>query len=28
MTDIGVDELRHLLDPKGLTQGGIKGSSS
>jgi fumarate hydratase class II len=28
MTDIGIDELRRLLDPKALTQGGIKGSSS
>jgi fumarate hydratase class II len=28
MTDIGVDELRRLLDPKALTQGGIKGSNS
>jgi fumarate hydratase class II len=25
MTDIGVDELRRLLDPKALTEGGIRG---
>jgi fumarate hydratase class II len=27
MTDLDVDELRRLLDPKGLTGGGIKGGS-
>jgi fumarate hydratase, class II len=26
MTDLGVDELRRLLNPKGLTDGGIKGT--
>jgi len=28
MTDLGVDELRRLLDPKSLTEGGIKGAGS
>ena len=28
MTDLHVDELRRLLDPKGLTDGGIKGAGS
>jgi len=28
MTSLGVDELRRLLDPKGLTGGGVKGSGS
>jgi fumarate hydratase, class II len=28
MTDLPVDELRRLLDPKGLTDGGIKGTGS
>jgi fumarate hydratase class II len=28
MTDLGVDELRRLLDPKSLTGGGIKGTGS
>jgi fumarate hydratase, class II len=27
MTDLSVDELRRLLDPKSLTEGGIKGAS-
>jgi len=26
MTDLSVDELRRLLDPKSLTEGGIKGA--
>ena len=26
MTDLGIDELRRLLNPKGLTDGGIKGT--
>ena len=26
MTDLGIDELRRLLDPKSLTAGGIKGT--
>jgi fumarate hydratase class II len=28
MTDLGLDELRRLLDPKSLTEGGIKGAGS
>jgi fumarate hydratase, class II len=28
MTDLSVDELRRLLDPKSLTEGGIKGAGS
>jgi fumarate hydratase class II len=28
MTDLGEAELRRLLDPKGLTEGGIKGAGS
>jgi fumarate hydratase, class II len=28
MTNLGVDELRRLLDPKSLTEGGIKGGGS
>jgi fumarate hydratase class II len=28
MTDLGLDELRRLLDPKSLTEGGIKGSGT
>jgi fumarate hydratase class II len=28
MTDLGVDELRRLLDPRSLTAGGIKGGPS
>jgi fumarate hydratase class II len=28
MTDLGLDELRRLLDPKSLTGGGIKGAGS
>jgi fumarate hydratase class II len=28
MTDVSREELRHLLDPKALTEGGIKGSGS
>ena len=28
MTDLGVDELRRLLDPRSLTEGGIKGGPS
>jgi fumarate hydratase class II len=28
MTTLGVDELRRLLDPQGLTDGGIKGAGS
>jgi len=28
MTDLGVDELRRLLDPKSLTEGGIKGAGT
>jgi fumarate hydratase, class II len=28
MTDLSVDELRRLLDPKSLTEGGIKGSGT
>jgi fumarate hydratase class II len=28
MTDLKIDELRRLLDPKSLTAGGIKGSGS
>src|ERR1700730_14164186 len=28
MTDLGVDELRHLLDPMALTEGGIHGAGS
>jgi fumarate hydratase, class II len=27
MTDLGVDELRRLLDPKALTEGGIQGAA-
>ena len=28
MTDLSIDELRRLLDPKSLTEGGIKGAGS
>ena len=28
MTDLGVEELRRLLDPKSLTEGGIKGAGT
>jgi len=28
MTDIGLEELRRLLDPKSLTEGGIKGAGA
>jgi fumarate hydratase, class II len=28
MTDLNIDELRRLLDPKSLTEGGIKGSGT
>jgi fumarate hydratase class II len=28
MTNLSADELRRLLDPKGLTDGGIKGTGS
>jgi fumarate hydratase class II len=28
MTDLNLDELRRLLDPKSLTEGGIKGAGS
>ncbi len=28
MTDLSVDELRRLLDPKTLTEGGIQGAGS
>jgi fumarate hydratase class II len=28
MTDLGIDELRRLLDPKSLTAGGIKGAGT
>jgi fumarate hydratase, class II len=28
MTDLSVDELRRLLDPKSLTEGGVKGAGS
>jgi fumarate hydratase, class II len=28
MTDLSLDELRRLLDPKSLTEGGIKGAGS
>jgi fumarate hydratase class II len=28
MTDLGLDELRRLLDPKSLTEGGIKGAGA
>jgi len=28
MTDLGLEELRRLLDPKSLTEGGIKGAGS
>jgi fumarate hydratase class II len=28
MTDLGMEELRRLLDPKSLTEGGIKGAGS
>jgi fumarate hydratase class II len=28
MTDLGVEELRRLLDPKSLTEGGIKGAGA
>ena len=28
MTDIGIEELRRLLDPKAMTEGGVKGSGS
>jgi hypothetical protein len=28
MTDLSVDELRRLLDPKSLTDGGIKGAGT
>jgi fumarate hydratase, class II len=28
MTDLGIDELRRLLDPKSLTEGGIKGAGA
>jgi hypothetical protein len=28
MTDLSVDEMRRLLDPKTLTEGGIHGAGS
>ena len=28
MTDLKIDELRRLLDPKSLTAGGVKGSGT
>jgi hypothetical protein len=28
MTDLSIDELRRLLDPKTLTEGGIRASGS
>jgi hypothetical protein len=28
MTDLGVEELRRLLDPLSLTTGGVRGSGS
>ena len=28
MTDLSIDELKRLLDPKALTEGGIKGAGS